>query len=67
MGNEWIPFLFFILPSSVRSVPSVLTHELLHHINGQRKDDGGVLLSCNGGEGLQVAQLKSRWRLSDDE
>lgn len=33
--------------------------EGLHHVNGQRENDGGVLLGCDGVEGLEVAQLQS--------
>lgn len=33
--------------------------EGLHHVNGQGENDGGVLLGCDGVEGLEVAQLQS--------
>jgi len=32
-----------------------LGHEPLHHVDGQREDDGGVLLGRDGVESLQVA------------
>ena len=41
------------------SVPDPsLPHEVAHDINGQGEDDGGVLLRCDGVEGLQVAKLQ---------
>jgi len=38
---------------------SSVLQEGLHHVNGQRENDGGVLLGCDGVEGLKVAQLQS--------
>ena len=41
-------------------------HETLQQVYGQGEDDGGVLLGGDGVQRLQVAQLKSGWRLRDD-
>lgn len=46
---------------------SLALHEALQHVDGQREDDGGVLLRCDGVEALQVAQLERRGRLGDDQ
>lgn len=40
--------------------------ETLEQVHGKRKDDGWVLLSCDGVEGLEVAQLQSGRRRADD-
>lgn len=42
-----------------------MLQERLHHVNRQGEDDGGVFLSGDGVEGLQVAQLQRRRRLGD--
>ncbi len=44
-----------------------MLYEGLHHVNRHRENDGGVLLRCDGVEGLEVAQLQSRWGLSDHQ
>ena len=41
-------------------------HDALQHVYGQGEDDRGVFLSSNGGQCLEVPQLKGRGRLSDD-
>ncbi len=46
---------------------SSVLHEGLHHVNRQRENDGGVLLRCDGVEGLEVAQLQSRGGLCDHQ
>lgn len=38
---------------------SSVLQEGLHHVDGQGENDGGVLLGCDGVEGLEVAQLQS--------
>lgn len=44
-----------------------LAHEMRQDIHWQGEDDGGVLLRCDGVEGLQVAKLQG-WRgLCDHE
>ena len=40
----------------IQSLP--VPHELLQHVDGHGEDDGGVLLSRDGAQGLQVAQLQ---------
>lgn len=42
-------------------------HEVANDVHGQREDDGGVLLGCDGVEGLEVSELKSGWRLCDHQ
>ncbi len=46
---------------------SLPLHKSLQQINGQRENDGGVLLCCDGVEALQVPQLESRGWLSNDQ
>ena len=38
-------------------------HEVVDEVDGQREDDGGVLLSADARQGLQIAKLQknSRW------
>lgn len=42
-------------------------NEVADDVDGQREDDGGVLLSCDGAESLEISELKSGWRLSDHQ
>lgn len=44
-----------------------LPHEVRNDVHGQREDDGGVLLCCDGVESLQVAQLQGRRGLRDHQ
>lgn len=41
-------------------------YDALQHVYGQGEDDRGVLLSGDGGQGLEVPQLKGRGGLRDD-
>lgn len=42
-------------------------HKTLQYVYGQREDDGGVPLCCDGVEGLQVTQLERRGRLGNHQ
>ena len=43
--------------------------EMLHYVDRHREDDGGVVLGRDGGEGLQVSEIKTqhgmRWEYND--
>ena len=44
----------------------LLLDEVLEHVNGQREDDGGVLLGRDGVERLEVAELQCGRGLTHD-
>lgn len=43
------------------------TYHALQHVYGQWEDDGGVLLCSDGGQGLQIAELKSSRGLRNNQ
>ena len=57
-------YVFFLLAG--HTIPALLLHEPGQEIDGQREDDGGVLLSRDGVKSLKVAELEGVGRLSDD-
>lgn len=43
--------------------PSIFLPETIKQINRQREDNSGIILCCQSCQRLQVAQLKTCWRL----
>lgn len=66
--TTWLVFYWTVEGWAYKRETEVsLPHEVTHDVHGQWEDDGGVLLSCDGVESLQVAKLQG-WRgLCDHE